>query len=93
MHIRLLSRPIRCRPITCIPNDNWPELSMKSGSFMTLIGLGYSTIFLLGWNLPVPSNIERIPWRVSGVGTLSCGFLAVMIELLLFRVYLPRRKG
>jgi hypothetical protein len=92
LHVRIFTRPVRCRPITRIPNDNWPELSMKGGSVSAFFALIYSTIFILGWNFPFPSSIERILWRASSVGTLGVTLSVTMYEPLLFRVYMARRK-
>ncbi len=92
MHIRLFSRPVRCRPITRIPNDNWPKLNMKYGTVIISISLIYSTTFVLAWGFPFPSNIERTMWRASSVGIFGFTLFAAMYEPLIFQIYMARRQ-
>jgi len=65
---------------------------MKGGSVSAFFALIYSTIFILGWDFPFPSSIERILWRASSVGTLGVTLSVTLYEPLLFRVYMARRK-
>lgn len=92
MHLRVFARQISSRPITRIPNDNWPQLDVKGGLLLVLVSVLYSAIFVSGWNSPFPTRIECILWRTSSLGTMAFTIILAIVEVLGFRLYMPHRQ-
>lgn len=60
------------RPITHIKDDNFPMVSRGSAIVPVLSTSTFAGIHLAGWNFHFATNIERILWRVSALGTMAC---------------------
>jgi hypothetical protein len=93
MHIGLFSRPITVRPIDRIPGDNFPEvISTDHGILAGLIYIAYAAIFLCGWNLPFPTRIERILWRVTSICNMAFLWLMTALAGWYQRFFLPQQS-
>ena len=65
---RLREKPRTPKPANRIPSDNFPPLVVKDNqvSWATeVLLLAYSAIFIAGWNLSFPTEIEKLLWRTA----------------------------
>lgn len=92
LHIMFFARKMKARPITRIPNDNWPRVGFRGGVIMGAMAFFYSAIFVMGWRFPFPTRVECILWRVSSLGTLAFSVLIGIGEVTGFRMYLPHKR-
>lgn len=92
LHIVFFARNMKGRPITRIPNDNWPKVSLRGLLIAGAMACFYSAIFVMGWRFPFPTRIERVLWRISSLGTLAFSVFIGIGEITGFRMYLPHRR-
>ena len=78
----------RVRPITRIPNDNFPIIPPVSILCLGLVDIAYVGIYLCGWNFWFPTRVEQIAWRTCTLVTLGCVVVYLTTEA---GVYLIRR--
>ena len=94
MHIGMFSRPLKIRPVDRIPSDNWPEVSATDHGFLSCSVLfGYAAIFLCGWNLSFPTEIERTLWRATSIYNMVYMWLGSAVLGWYQRVFLPRQSS
>ena len=76
----------KIRPITRIPNDNWPELPSKGIFILGFVDMCYAGIYLAGWNFRFATDVERTMWR--GATTIIFGIVAayLIVELYAFHI-------
>ena len=79
----------RARPVKKLRSDILPSLSLPLMIICEHLVIGYSAIFLAGWNIEFPTPTERLLWRVTssimlGFGVLG-GWLFFFIDLLIVR--------
>ena len=55
------------RPNDSIPNDYWPEPTMKTLPALFFLQVGYAGILVGAWNFEFPSLVERNIWRVASL--------------------------
>lgn len=82
-NIRIQPKP---RPITRIPNDNWPELPSSSVFIIGFVDMCYAAIYLAGWNFKFATKIERLLWRVSTTTILGIVVAYMIVELYAFHL-------
>ena len=83
MNIRVQPKP---RPITRIPNDNWPELPSGSVFIMGFVDMCYAAIYMAGWNFAFATKIERLLWRVSTTIIMGIVVAYLVVELYTFHL-------
>ncbi|KAF2092472.1 hypothetical protein NA57DRAFT_50221 [Rhizodiscina lignyota] len=57
-----------------------PVLTRPMVFLMLLLSFSYTGIFVAGWNLYYPSNVERLLWRISTLGTLVVVVIGAIFE-------------
>ena len=78
-------------PITHFPNTVIPAIDRLPYGVFVVLSLGYFAIFIAGWNLEFPTEVERTLWRAASLTALaSC--LAECIALQIFCTWLPLLK-
>jgi len=60
------------RPITHIQDDNFPMLSRGSSIVPVFATCLFASVHLAAWNFHFATEIERILWKISAVGTTAC---------------------
>ena len=81
------------RPISRIPNDNFPEPSAVGMMILCVFHLAYAGIHLGGWNFHFPSNAEKILWRWSTASTAASIIGTWLVEAYAFRALPARSKN
>jgi hypothetical protein len=87
----------RRRPISRIPNDNFPEPSSIGMIVLCILHLAYAGIHMAGWNFHFPSYTEKILWRWATASTAGSIIGTWLVEAYAFRALpamskdLPRR--
>jgi hypothetical protein len=83
------------RPMPRIPNDNWLEVPAPTIYILIIFIMAYAAIYLSGWNIWFPTNVERILWRAATLSTMASIFLFLIVEALSSHLapYIQRRYG
>ena len=77
------------RPISRIPNDNFPAPTAAGMMVLCVFHLLYAAIHMCGWNFHFPSHPEKILWRWSTASTTATIVGTWLVEVYAFRA-LPR---
>lgn len=83
MHIRVHPKP---RPITRIPNDNWPALPSSSVFMLGFVDMCYAAIYMAGWNFTFATQVERLLWRISTTTIMGIVVTYLIIDLYAFHL-------
>jgi hypothetical protein len=67
MRLRIISRPVTCRPWDRFPSDMWLALDMVFVPVGAAVLFFFSSSFLIAWNFYFPTSVERLIWRIFGL--------------------------
>ncbi|MCJ1386696.1 hypothetical protein MMC17_009822 [Xylographa soralifera] len=85
LHLPIFGRSSTTLPRNRIPNANWPELDTLRSAYAWILSLVYGTIFVVCWNFAFPSDVERLLWRISSVGTMAIVVFGPIFEYCFIR--------
>lgn len=72
------------RPIERVPDDHWPEPTLKSLPILFFFHMAYACILIAGWNLDLPTNLELLLWRIASciqLGTIFSGWVTMPLHI------------
>ena len=70
----------KTRPITRIPNDNWPEIPPAGVFVLACVDMIYAGIYMAGWNFTFATPVERLLWRISTTTILGVVVAYLFVE-------------
>ncbi|KAK5120488.1 hypothetical protein LTR85_006143 [Meristemomyces frigidus] len=79
------------RPISRMPNDDWPCLPPLAIVGVGFFDMTYAAIYVSGWNLWFQTDTERILWRVSTTVILAAFAAFLLLYALLSALPCLRR--
>lgn len=74
----------KCRPFERLPDDYWPEPTIRSLPTLFVFHVGYAAILMAGWNLELPTRTELLLWRISTsiqLGTILSGWATMPLQI------------